>query len=77
MNLAPLVEQVTERRSLGSAASRRAIRKKAGLSLRAIAEALEVDTSTVQRWERGITTPRGEHLSRYAELLSVLQRVSS
>lgn len=77
MNLAPLVEQVTERRSLGSASSRRAIRKKAGLSLRSLAEVLEVDTSTVSRWESGTTTPRGEHLARYSEVLSVLQRVAS
>lgn len=46
-------------------------RKEMGLSQEGLAEALGVDSSTVARWERGITQPQPAHRPRLAKVLKV------
>lgn len=58
---------------LPSPAKRKAIRNKAGVSLRRCAEALDVHTMTVLHWERGDTTPSRSDAARYRELLQMLE----
>jgi len=70
-----LVEQVLAAR-LPSPAIRREIRETAGLSYRRMAEALEVDSMTVWRWEKGRTTPKLEDAGRYRSLLDALAEVA-
>jgi DNA-binding XRE family transcriptional regulator len=53
------------------------IYKGARLSRRDVARHLEVDESTVYRWEKGLRTPRGPLAVRYAELLAELIEVLS
>lgn len=50
----------------------RAVRKRAGLSISRLAEALGVHSSTVSRWERGLVTPRPSLRSSYADLIRAL-----
>jgi DNA-binding transcriptional regulator YiaG len=56
---------------------RERIRLDAGLSLRAIAETLDVDPMSVHRWERGLVRPRLDHAIAYRRLLDDLQAVSA
>jgi DNA-binding transcriptional regulator YiaG len=51
------------------------IRETSDVSLGEIAEPVGVNRSTVSRWERGLTTPRGEAALRYLEVLEELARV--
>jgi len=46
----------------------RTARRSAGLTQKQLAEALEVESITVSRWERGVTTPSLPRLRRVAEL---------
>jgi transcriptional regulator with XRE-family HTH domain/tetratricopeptide (TPR) repeat protein len=46
-------------------------RKTLGLSQEGLAEAMQVETSTVARWERGETTPQPWHRPRLADALKV------
>jgi len=69
-----LVDEVAARRALPSPDARRFIRVTAGVSLRRMGEALDVQASTVMRWERGQAVPRPDALTRYAALLEQLQR---
>jgi DNA-binding transcriptional regulator YiaG len=48
------------------------IRRAAGLSIDHIAEAAEVDPSTVYRWEIGERVPRAQGALRYARVLDAL-----
>jgi DNA-binding transcriptional regulator YiaG len=57
-------------------ATRRRIREEAGLSLRQVAAALEVDVNTLHRWERGSSQPRHRHAVRYRHLLDVLDEAA-
>ena len=54
--------------------ARQRIRTDAGISQRELAGALGVDVMTLNRWERGLTQPRGEHAAAYA---SVLERLAN
>jgi transcriptional regulator with XRE-family HTH domain len=65
-----LIEQVRSRRSLPLPTERRRIREEAGVSLRALGDALGVSHAAVASWERG-ATPRKQR-SQYAELLREL-----
>jgi len=47
----------------------RALRRRAGLALVDVADALGVEQSSVCRWERGDRVPRGEAAVAYLELL--------
>lgn len=66
-----LIESVKSAR-LPSPAERRRVRKRAGVSLRTIGDALGVTPQTVLRWERG-ARPTVEHAAAYRELLEALE----
>lgn len=57
---------------LPSPAVRRRIRTKAGIGLREMARHLDVTPMTVQRWERGTSTPRRDRAIAYRRLLDEL-----
>ena len=46
----------------------RIARRSVGLTQKQLAEALEVESITVSRWERGVTTPSLPRLRRIAEI---------
>ena len=46
----------------------RTARRSAGLTQKQLAQALEVESITVSRWERGVTSPSLPRLRRIAEL---------
>jgi DNA-binding transcriptional regulator YiaG len=48
------------------------IRQSAGVSLAEIAEPVQVDRSTISRWERSLSVPRGEPALRYLRVLEEL-----
>jgi len=52
----------------GVGARLRTARRSAGLTQRQLAEKLGVESITVSRWERGVTTPSLPRLRRIAEL---------
>jgi transcriptional regulator with XRE-family HTH domain len=52
----------------GVGARLRTARRSAGLTQRQLAESLGVESITVSRWERGVTTPSLPRLRRIAEL---------
>jgi transcriptional regulator with XRE-family HTH domain len=66
-----LVDLVEGRRRAKSGEGRR-LRLQAGLSVRELAEVLGVDGSTLDRWERGDTKPRGPAATRYQHVLDTL-----
>jgi transcriptional regulator with XRE-family HTH domain len=71
-----LIAQVDSRPRLPAPHRRRQLRVRAGLTLHSVAETLGVDRVTVSRWERGLRTPRREHLAAYAALLDRLAEVT-
>lgn len=52
----------------GVAGRLRTARRSAGLTQKQLAEALGVESITVSRWERGVTTPTLPRLRRIAEI---------
>lgn len=50
------------------------IREKAGLTIPEIAVALDVETVTVKRWERGLSRPQLRHALAYGQLLEELDQ---
>jgi DNA-binding transcriptional regulator YiaG len=51
---------------------RRALRRRVGLSQSVIADAIGVSPPTVSRIEAGISSPRGDVLARYLQILALL-----
>lgn len=51
----------------------RQIRIGAGVTQTRMAEELDVDRTTVVRWEQGTSLPRGAQLQRYLDLLADLR----
>lgn len=74
-SIADLVSRVRQAK-LPPAPRRRRIREAAGLSMREVARALNVDVMTVSRWEGGVR-PRAEHAVAYRELLDALEEIES
>jgi transcriptional regulator with XRE-family HTH domain len=74
VTVADLVERIRARRQLPVPRERRAIRERAGVSLREAAAALGVTHAAIWRWERG-STPR-QHIAAYAQLLDELRRLA-
>jgi DNA-binding transcriptional regulator YiaG len=52
------------------------IREAAHVSRIELAAELEVDVATVNRWEHGKRTPRGELLDRYLECLAAMEKAA-
>lgn len=71
---AGLVERVRQSR-LPRPQARRRIRLAARVTLRDIAQELQVSPMTVLRWEQGTSEPRLHHATRYRELLDALEQV--
>jgi transcriptional regulator with XRE-family HTH domain len=62
---------------LPSPMTRRRIRESSGASQRELAAALGVSVMALNRWERGLTRPRGRHAAAYAALLEDLESAVS
>ncbi|MEV5792686.1 helix-turn-helix transcriptional regulator [Streptomyces sp. NPDC052192] len=60
-------------RSLPEPAQRVALRKRAGLTQKELAEILGVDRTAVAHWEAGRRNPDGKRLESYIEALQVLE----
>lgn len=58
---------------LPSPRQRRQIRENAAVGQREMAAALGVAVMTINKWERGLTKPRGRHAAAYASLLEQLE----
>jgi len=65
---------LTEARNLATSGRAGAIRERAGLSLREIADGCGASPTTVYRWERGERQPRGRPAIRWALLLHELDQ---
>lgn len=52
-------------RNLGRSGRGRAIREQGGLSLRELAQIVQVDAATLSRWERGDVRPRQAGAARW------------
>lgn len=59
-------------RDIAASGYARTIRLGAELSLRDVARVVDVDPSTIWRWERGDRRPHGAAALRYGELLARL-----
>ena len=61
-------------RTLGRSGRGRALRERAGISLRELAEIVEVDAATLCRWERGDVRPRRSGAARWVEACEEIER---
>lgn len=66
------VSEIARVRAMLRSGRAREIREHAGLSVPEVADALNLNPSTVARWERGERVPRGSSAIAYAELLREL-----
>ncbi len=71
--LALLQQKITARRALPPPPRRRELRESAGVSLREVADVCGVSQTAVSHWEAGTKTPRGQHLTDYADVLRLLE----
>ena len=53
------------------------IRTRAGLTIVDLAEALDVSTTTIFRWERALCSPRADAALRYGRLLTDLGKLAA
>ena len=67
-------ERLATVKAMAADGSARRVRIAARLSLRDVALAVGVNTSTVGKWETGTRVPRGDAAWRYADLITRLQR---
>ncbi|MFZ2057682.1 MAG: helix-turn-helix domain-containing protein [Acidimicrobiales bacterium] len=61
-------------RSLGRSGRGRVIREQAGLSLRELAQIVQVDAATLSRWERGDVRPRQAGAARWLTACDAIER---
>ncbi len=73
METKDLLDRARAMSSLPSVRRRRQIRMEACASQYACATVLGVSVMSFNRWERGITKPRGPHAVAYASLLTQLE----
>lgn len=66
------LSRLARARELAATGEAKRIRVNARLTLSEFADACEVDTSTIWRWEVGRRSPRGAAAVRYARLLESL-----
>lgn len=69
-------QAIATARRLPSPARRRAIRRRAGVNLRDVAEVLGTTAMSVSRWERGICEPSIEMAAAYREVLDALEEAA-
>lgn len=69
-----LLAEVRAARDLPSPEMARLIRRAAGVSVARMAQALEINRTTLFRWETGEMQPRAAQRARYGQLLAELQR---
>jgi transcriptional regulator with XRE-family HTH domain len=74
---AALRRKIALHRELPSPAIRRELRKRAGLTLRDVAEACGVSFQLISHYELGHREPRGENLKRYVRVLRVIREAAS
>jgi transcriptional regulator with XRE-family HTH domain len=67
-----ILERIRLRRALPEPEQRAALRTAAGLSLRDLADAMGVSTTTVFYWETGRRNPNAKHLDAYLTALQTL-----
>jgi DNA-binding transcriptional regulator YiaG len=77
MEASALLERVRVTSQLPNPRNRRRIRERAGISQREMAEALGVGLMTINRWERGLTRPRGQQAVAYTSLLQQLKEATA
>lgn len=70
-----LLDEIQLVRSFPSPSEAKALRLRARISRRRLADELKVDVATLWRWEEGRSEPRGRSLIDYARLLAELQQV--
>lgn len=68
------LEQVVAARAAGRLGTARAIREKAGLSLRELARHIQVDSTSLSSYERGIARPSPEVAIRWYRALQEMAR---
>ena len=73
METTELLERVRAAKRLPHPRERRRIREAAKVTQREFAGALGVSVMALNRWERGLTRPRGRHAAAYAALLEQLE----
>lgn len=66
-----------ELRRMIASGEARALRVNAGTSQRVMAQVLGVDTVTLFRWEKGISTPRGRNAREYYRFLRRLAKAQA
>ena len=64
--------KIAKARQLASSGTGRMLRQAAQLNGYELARAIDVDPSTLWRWENGERTPRGEWAIRYVDFLERL-----
>lgn len=67
------LRQLARARALAASGGGRAARLRAGLSLRDLADPIEVDASTLWRWEQGITRPSPDAARRWGAALAAIE----
>lgn len=73
---AAVVARLDLLRRLPAPAMRRSLRASSGLSAAELGEMLGVTRQAVSKWERGVSTPRGNYLEAYIAVLDQLTAVS-
>ena len=74
MSLDELLDHVRTSRALPDPAERRAIRRRAGLSLHQVANAVGVTPTALANWETGRRGVSERHLKTYVEILQALEQ---
>lgn len=77
MDTGELLERARVANRLPPPSRRRQIRERAGATQRELAGALDVTVMALNRWERGLTKPRGRHAAAYARLLEQLEAAAA
>jgi DNA-binding transcriptional regulator YiaG len=72
-----LLDEVRASVSLPDPATRMAIRRRANVSRKRLAQELGVHVISIARWERGTRNPHGELRVRYARLLEQLREIAA
>lgn len=67
-----MLDELVRVRKAASNGAGRALRRRAGLSLRELADLIDVDPATLSRWERGAVRPRHDAALRWSNALDAI-----